>query len=419
MLYAMIKTLYCLFILVVVTPVYGQIKMMDDSFRTSPNISTVDKPLSLDDVFDIKPYDGKTRMFEDHHTQLRGQRIYVTAEEKDTPQVFIIDTLNFIVQVTSLPKGYYTIEDIVIGSEQVAAIVDEIEQQYGIPYRTVKTYLQNGLKVTNLRSLQSLEQHVANKRDVNMSDYFSLAVMKDDADRKIYISYFDLFRTTPYYITVLFVETCSRALKGQRVAFVSDREEFHDAMSGERITVKTVKDWDEGEFLYTVEDVVLAKDGRLMAIIKDATGTFTEEVIGYQDRGESGNDPLPYCVVGRQCQIYTQSEVAECNRIRNMHETARLKAEADAKAKREAEYEAERNRRKSALIARYGEKNAALIFNGKVQLGMTTGMCKEAWGSPWQKSRTISSCGTVEIWIYGTSSRALEFVDGKLVTIVE
>ena len=72
-------------------------------------------------------------------------------------------------------------------------------------------------------------------------------------------------------------------------------------------------------------------------------------------------------------------------------------------------------KRKVQLIKLYGAKNANLIVQGIVNIGMTNSMCRAAWGDPDSIHRTISAVGNYELWIYGNCY--LYFKNNSLTTI--
>lgn len=78
--------------------------------------------------------------------------------------------------------------------------------------------------------------------------------------------------------------------------------------------------------------------------------------------------------------------------------------------------EKEQQERKTALTRKYGKSTAELILNGRVRIGMTQAMCREAWGSPEDINRTSGSWGVHEQWVYGLGSY-LYFEDGVLTSI--
>lgn len=78
--------------------------------------------------------------------------------------------------------------------------------------------------------------------------------------------------------------------------------------------------------------------------------------------------------------------------------------------------EKEQQERKAALIRKYGKSNAELILSGRVRIGMTQAMCREAWGVPDDINRTSGSWGVHEQWVYGLGSY-LYFENGILSSI--
>ena len=86
------------------------------------------------------------------------------------------------------------------------------------------------------------------------------------------------------------------------------------------------------------------------------------------------------------------------------------------KEQKDQERKAELQKRKAALIKKYGHTNGTLISEGKVRIGMTKEMCRESWGEPEDINKTTGSYGTHEQWVYGYGSY-LYFENGKLTTI--
>ena len=70
---------------------------------------------------------------------------------------------------------------------------------------------------------------------------------------------------------------------------------------------------------------------------------------------------------------------------------------------------------KEQLVQKYGIELSTQIMNKMVVLGMTTEMCQEAWGTPFDTCKT-SSLETTTVWIYGYKTY-LYFVDNQLVRI--
>jgi hypothetical protein len=70
---------------------------------------------------------------------------------------------------------------------------------------------------------------------------------------------------------------------------------------------------------------------------------------------------------------------------------------------------------KDYLEKRFGKHKGKLVAEGKVQIGMTSEMCKYAWGGPDHINTTITGGKTTEQWVYDNSY--LYFADGLLTAI--
>ena len=67
-------------------------------------------------------------------------------------------------------------------------------------------------------------------------------------------------------------------------------------------------------------------------------------------------------------------------------------------------------------INKYGNEKGKLIANGKVTIGMTKEMCKDAWGTPIDLHKTTTKIGTDEHWYYSWKY-SLHFENGLLIRI--
>lgn len=95
---------------------------------------------------------------------------------------------------------------------------------------------------------------------------------------------------------------------------------------------------------------------------------------------------------------------------------ARRAAEERQREEARLKREKEQKERKAALYRKYGKYSADLILEGRVQIGMSREMCREAWGSPDDINRSSGSWGVHEQWVYGLGSY-LYFENGKLSSI--
>ncbi len=75
-------------------------------------------------------------------------------------------------------------------------------------------------------------------------------------------------------------------------------------------------------------------------------------------------------------------------------------------------------KRIAQLVAKYGQELGTIIADRKVKIGMTMEMCEDSWGTPFNKSKTITANLSSEIWLYGFGYR-LYFKNSKLIEINE
>lgn len=94
----------------------------------------------------------------------------------------------------------------------------------------------------------------------------------------------------------------------------------------------------------------------------------------------------------------------------------KLEKERMAKAQAERARTEALQKRTQYLNKKFGAAMAKIILSGKVQIGMTREMCKEAWGHP-QKVNTTTTPQTVsEQWVYG-GHNYLYFTNGRLTAV--
>lgn len=104
-------------------------------------------------------------------------------------------------------------------------------------------------------------------------------------------------------------------------------------------------------------------------------------------------------------------------------EQKRYKEEQErlANEKKQEEY-------RKSMIRKYGEKYGNCIAKGKICIGMTKEMCKEALGSPCQKNSYTDKYDKTEVWTYycyfvengwRDNLMFVTFIDGKVTSITE
>jgi hypothetical protein len=101
-------------------------------------------------------------------------------------------------------------------------------------------------------------------------------------------------------------------------------------------------------------------------------------------------------------------------------EQAQKDAEKAAKNERQKEIAAQKRaivaeKRKSTILAKYGQVDGQNILDGKIWVGMTKEMALESWGKPENINRTVNANSVREQWVYGLGTY-LYFDDGILTT---
>lgn len=105
-----------------------------------------------------------------------------------------------------------------------------------------------------------------------------------------------------------------------------------------------------------------------------------------------------------------QSEVTEAQQSEKRKQ-AETQKEVQANKQKTEQY-------KQSLIAKYGSTNGTLIANGKLAIGMTKDMIKEAWGTPIRITTNTNQGAQTDVWYYGTKTYTM-FINGILKEIHE
>lgn len=167
----------------------------------------------------------------------------------------------------------------------------------------------------------------------------------------------------------------------------SEGDKFVDINTGESIIMKKDSPW-------ICKDITLVEDDpwyKLCYIFSSDTG----KTIGVKD-----SNGLFWLKEKYEKDVEKERLQAE--------ETERKRLQEEQRIKKMHEEFAE------AMVKRFGKKNAELILQKKVALGMTKEMCKIAWGTP----QNIVVNANIESWIYGYST-FLYFSGDKLVQIIQ
>ena len=159
---------------------------------------------------------------------------------------------------------------------------------------------------------------------------------------------------------------------------------------------------DSVAFYQHIED---RRVGKYLGYSRGEAVSYNQQDVTFVNRGD-GELLKKWGISGSQERMNAAKEYDSLYVIR---EKKRAEILREKKA-REAET------RRQDLIKRYGKTYGQLIFEGKVRIGMTKEMCREAWGEPTDINRTITKYSVHEQWVYSHSSY-LYFDDGKLTSI--
>ena len=183
--------------------------------------------------------------------------------------------------------------------------------------------------------------------------------------------------------------------------------------------------------VFTVKDVIVKNEGVYVVMEGSRTGSFgyyiseikTEKLYPYSkpelcaySRKEKGSHLVYGNIITMEYRKKIEAkEVAE----RQKNEALRQRDEQELLTKKQ-EYlrsVAEREKKhKQDIINKYGSETGNLINNGRIAIGMTKDMCREAWGRPMNSYRTRTSNKQQEIWHYNYKTRVY-FLNGKIVRI--
>lgn len=148
---------------------------------------------------------------------------------------------------------------------------------------------------------------------------------------------------------------------------------------------------------YTIHYILKNDKGEQIAVSADTLlGAYGSKSLGFIKEQD-------YLKRNRERELQEQELINQ----KNQEERARIESEKRAFENHLAD-----------CISRFGPQNGDLIANGKVKIGMTTEMCKYAWGAPFWTSKTTTESGVFEDWYYGLGY-SLHFINGILKVIEE
>lgn len=416
---------------------YGQIKVVDDSYKTeTATISELNKTSYMEMFEKLFPrYKPCTYEIRDIDINAVGEKFYVYEESKK--QFVRINPADSTVCITSMPVGYYEITNVFLTSDRLGECRDEVlkykinqnertsiidRMSFSDPV-VISNLISGGLGSDNILSV------LARRTDIILPFY----TCKDSNGKLFYISARDIkdYVTRFKYIMVSFYENVEKLLKGQKIALFNNRDYIIDYISNEPIKIslnygKPILKKDLGLFYCQAEinpnvkflqckDIVL-KEGLILAIIEYGQGNFAVPI--YEIDNWENDSSTPELNVNRfwssdGMKIVSEQElnnvVSNFNTVQNKLRASQLNA-AQESAQASAQY---KQKRLKNLTSKYGAEMASVIAEHKVKIGMTQEMCKEAWGRPYETYTTTTAAGSTQIWIYGYKTR-LYFVNDRL-----
>ncbi len=154
-------------------------------------------------------------------------------------------------------------------------------------------------------------------------------------------------------------------------------------------------------------------------IIVATSGDYQGQVCLALSNPENENDIIfqKYETLAEKESKYTSSYIIPEKAI--AQEKIRA-AEKEKKEQQQAELQNQKKQqRKKELIQKYGEQKGKLIFEHKVEIGMTTEMCQAAYGTPTRTTSSSTSNGKTEKWYYsiGVLTEVLTLQNGVLTKI--
>ena len=174
-----------------------------------------------------------------------------------------------------------------------------------------------------------------------------------------------------------------------------------DINTGEDITLYHESEWHCSSLEFV--DLHNAEELQLYLIFNNKNGNCIKVRI---DNRKQEFDPLTLHKFKNKQDYLKQKEL---EKLQNAEKEKRLAEEKARKEKERLELE-------KMIINKYGEYYGGFIIKGQVILGMSTEMCRYAWGEPSRINTTIVEGLKSEQWVYSLYSY-LYFDNGKLTAI--
>ncbi len=230
------------------------------------------------------------------------------------------------------------------------------------------------------------------------------------------------------FVAAKYYDRIRNSLVGKNVCFLrnlpqASSDMITDAYSDERIPIEysylNADISKSRKQLYLCKDIVVhGKQPTLCAIIEKGETRFLASIERHLLGIDEENFRYKHGVKLQDKHFLLPESAFDAEEQRLIRdEQAKIQANEDARKAAAAKEKAAEANRKAELIRRFGTEAGTKIAQGRVELGMSKAMCREAWGSPTRRQLSKTLTGTSEIWYYTRTNRRLVFINDKLVEI--
>lgn len=354
-----------------------------------------------------------------------GESIYIP---NNFPKRLFLNIKDMTATVKSIPQGYYTIigwfgryEESQELREKAVVAHRSMLENYSFDNEDNRIFAicmfadafdyggNEGSEtwVNNFKKLNDYNKYVGHDKDGVFGDglrytggspaheyrgKFSIYVLEDQ-DGNLYYDFHELFmgyadeKLQNGYVSVTCYNKITELLLNKDVV-IRNGVPSKDYLTGEKLE----RDKIGNEFF--CKDIFLWDDN-LIGVFRNEHGEITMKLDGYRC---FRFDMLGYKghVMSGNTSIYPK----EYEELRdNAYKLECQQQEAESQ-RQKREWEQAREKRRQELVAKYGDKYGNLISKGKVAIGMTKEMCREAVGYPSNQYSATTARGTSEIWVY-------------------
>ena len=385
----------------------------------------------------LKQNDLNGRGFNGYRVNPVGESIYIS---DNFPKRLFLNTKDMTATVKSIPKGYYTIvgwfgryeENERLRKDAVMAHRSMLENYtfdkednriFAIcMFSNLFDYQGNKGSDTWVKNYKSSLEKFGSKYEdmitftggspaLEYRGKFSVYVLEDQ-DGNLYYDFHELFvgyadeKLQNGYVSVTCYNKITELLLNKEVVIRDTPSK--DFLTGEKL------DRDKIGHEFLCKDIFL-RDENLVGVFGNEHGEITLKLDGYRC---FRFDILGY--KGHVMSGYTKIYPKEYEELRdNATELDRRQQEAE-KQRQIHEWKQAREKRRQELVAKYGNNYGNLIAKGKVAIGMTKEMCREAVGYPTNQYKATTARGVIEVWVYFVSSTTtVLYFDENVLYLIE